>query len=85
MFTAAIDADQAWLSAVAVVNTVISLYYYLKVIAPTVLMDPDGPPQAARRFNPPLAAALGITAIATVGFGIAAQPLLEIADKATLL
>ena len=36
-FTAAIDADQAWLAAIAVVNTVVSLYYYLRVIAPAVL------------------------------------------------
>ena len=86
VFTAAIDADQAWLAAVAVVNTVISLYYYLKVIAPTVLADPGVPRRAAgRRFNPSLAGALAVTAIATVGFGIAAQPLLELAERATML
>src|ERR671919_716053 len=40
VFTAAIDADQAWLAAVAVVNTVVSLYYYVRVIAAAVLESP---------------------------------------------
>ncbi|MQA75956.1 MAG: NADH-quinone oxidoreductase subunit N [Solirubrobacterales bacterium] len=89
LFTAAIDADQAWLAVVAVVNTVISLYYYLRVIAPTVL---DGPAQAqAREVERPRAAAtplalvLGVTAVATVAFGIAAEPVLSLAERATML
>src|SRR5215212_6420162 len=41
LFRAAIDAHQAWLAAIAVVNTVISLYYYLRVIAPAVLERPS--------------------------------------------
>ena len=89
LFTAAIDADQAWLAAVAVVNTVISLYYYLRVIAPAVLdRQPDGakparaPSDARER---PLAAALAITGAATLAFGIAAEPLLRVAERASML
>jgi NADH-quinone oxidoreductase subunit N len=86
LFTAAIDADQAWLAAIAVVNTVVSLYYYLRVIAPAVL---DPPPAEARASavtsHRVLSTALAITAVATVAFGLVAEPLLRLADRATML
>ena len=86
VFRAAIDADQAWLAAIAVVNTVISLYYYLRVIAPTVLDGTaDAEPAAERRSHGALTAVLGITGVATVGFGLAAEPLLRLAERATML
>lgn len=87
VFTAAIDADQAWLAAVAVVNTVISLYYYLKVIGPTVLAQPSDDTSApgARRYSPALASALILMGVATVAFGVGAQPLLELAERSTML
>jgi NADH:ubiquinone oxidoreductase subunit 2 (subunit N) len=68
-----------------VVNTVISLYYYLRVIAPTFL-EPAPPVAAAPAgVRQPLAIALAVSAAATVGFGIAAEPLLDLADRATML
>ena len=82
VFTAAIDAGQAWLAAVAVVNTVISLYYYLRVIAPAVL-EPGA--RSAERPAAPLTAALALTTVATVAFGLAAEPLLRLAERATML
>jgi proton-translocating NADH-quinone oxidoreductase chain N len=89
LFTAAIDADQAWLAVVAVVNTVISLYYYLRVIAPTVL---DAAPAELTRVTAPagpaaapLAAVLAVTGVATLAFGVAAEPLLALAERATAL
>jgi proton-translocating NADH-quinone oxidoreductase chain N len=87
VFRAAIDADQAWLAAIAVVNTVISLYYYLRVIAPTVL-DRSSAPETPTPVGPShvaLTAALAITGLATVGFGVAAEPLLRLAERATML
>jgi NADH-quinone oxidoreductase subunit N len=89
LFTAAIDADQAWLAVVAIVNTVISLYYYLRVIAPTVL--DTAPPELTadgaqrQRATAPLAAVLGLTGVATLAFGVAAEPLLALAERATTL
>jgi NADH-quinone oxidoreductase subunit N len=87
VFTASIDAGQAWLAAIAVVNTVISLYYYLRVIAPAVLQPPPTaePTQAGTRGRGPLAAALAVATVATVGFGIVAEPLLRLADRATMI
>lgn len=89
LFKAAIDADQAWLAVVAVLNTVISLYYYLRVIAPAILDSPPATtgstPSPVPRPAPLLGVVLGLTAVATVGFGIVAQPLLELAERATML
>ena len=85
LFTAAIDADQTWLAVVAVVNTVISLYYYLKVIAPTVLDAPKPEPAAERAAAAPVAAVLLVTGLATLAFGVAAEPLLALAERATMI
>ncbi|MBA3326939.1 MAG: NADH-quinone oxidoreductase subunit N, partial [Solirubrobacterales bacterium] len=66
VFTAAIDAGQAWLAVVAVINTVISLFYYLRVIAPAVLdAGPDA--RAAPRLPaaPAISVALAIAAVTT--------------------
>jgi proton-translocating NADH-quinone oxidoreductase chain N len=84
VFRAAIDADQAWLAAIAVVNTVVSLYYYLRVIATSVLEQP-APEMIHRRPHGALTAALAATAVATVGFGVAAEPLLRLAERASML
>lgn len=90
VFTAAIDANQAWLAAIAVINTVISLYYYLRVIAPAILSP--APERAAARTAPvtyvgsgTLATALAATTIATVGVGIVAEPFLSLAERAVML
>jgi NADH-quinone oxidoreductase subunit N len=87
VFTAAIDAGQAWLAVVAVVNTVVSLYPYLRVIAPAVLQEPGGPdaPRRAVATGAPLGLALAVSTVATVGFGIAAEPLLMLAERSVML
>jgi NADH-quinone oxidoreductase subunit N len=86
VFKAAIDADQAWLAVVAIVNSVISLYYYLRVLAPTVLDRPvAGSRPAGRGRTPALSIGLGVSAVATALFGVAAEPLLDLAQRATML
>jgi NADH-quinone oxidoreductase subunit N len=87
VFAAAIDAGQAWLALVAVVNTVISLYPYLRVIGPAVLQEPQGPHPApgALEAGPALTVALAVATVATVGFGIVAEPLLTLAERSVTL
>ncbi|MFE2645661.1 NADH-quinone oxidoreductase subunit N [Streptomyces nigra] len=49
-FSAAFDGGYAWLAVVAAVNTVASLFYYLRWIAPAVLArGPDGDPGTTSR------------------------------------
>lgn len=81
VFRAAIDAGQAWLAVIAVVNTVISLYPYLRVISPTVLEPPpDG--VATVRSGLPLVSAAGVSTVGVVLVGVGAEPLLSVAQKA---
>jgi NADH-quinone oxidoreductase subunit N len=72
LFTAAIDAGYGWLAFVAVVNTVASVFYYLRVIAPAYLGDAPARPAT-------LGAASGATVVtaaaALVVTGVAAGPL----------
>lgn len=68
LFTAAVDADLSWLAAVAVLNTVLSLAYYLRVIAATHLREPAGDP--VHQFGGWSATATGLAVTATVGLGI---------------
>ncbi len=67
LFTAVIDADLGWLAALAVLNTVISLAYYLRVIAATHLQSPSGDPALLGRWT---STAAGLAITATVGLGI---------------
>jgi NADH-quinone oxidoreductase subunit N len=85
VFKAAIDAHQAWLAAIAVANTVVSLFYYLRVIAPTVLDRGDETAPPPTTTAAPLSAALALATIATVAFGLLAEPLLLLADHAKML
>lgn len=82
LFGATIDAGYTWLAVVAVVNTVISLAYYLRVLAPVYL-------EPAERRLPVLAPAAGAVAVAAgalvVVWGLAAEPLLAAFGRAQLL
>lgn len=49
IFVATIDGGYGWLAVVAVANTVLSLFYYLRVIAPMYLAD--APTAAHRRCS----------------------------------
>ena len=84
VFTAAIDADLAWLAVVAVINTVISLYYYLRVIAPAVLQPPPEDAPAPASAGLPLSSALAVSAVLTVAIGVAAEPILDLAGRSTV-
>ncbi len=80
IFNAAVQADLVWLAVLGVVNSVLSAYYYLRV----VLLMFVGEPAATGEVRPtPLLAA--VTAAATLGLlvvGVFPFPLLEAAERA---
>ena len=82
LFGATIDAGYTWLAVVAVVNTVVSLAYYLRVLVPVYLLPSE------RRF-PVLAPSAGAVAAGTAAlvliWGVAAEPLLAAFGRAELL
>ena len=74
LFAATIDAGYAWLALLAVANTVVSLYYYVRVVGPAYT---EAPLRALPRLGRWTATATGVTAVALVAGGLAAEPLLD--------
>lgn len=78
VFSAAIDGGMTWLAVLAALNTVASVFYYLRWIAPAYL----GAPADAAVLTP--AGTLGrvgayAAAVATLGIGVAGRLLLDLA------
>ncbi len=84
LFTAAIDGGYAWLAALAVVNTVVSLFYYLRVIGP-VYFEPSPAPEPAPVLGRWAAGAVGLASLGVVATGVVAEPLLAALRGAKLL
>ncbi len=82
LFGAAIDAGYTWLAVLAVANTVVSLAYYLRVIAPSYF-EPLGAPVPILGHWARLATLACGAAI--VVLGILAGPVLDRFDVAQLL
>lgn len=87
VFGAAIAGGQAWLAVIGIIATVISLYPYLRLIAPAILNPrPDRrPPVESPALGRVLGPALAISAGACLAFGVGAQPLLDVAEDSTAM
>lgn len=82
LFVVTIDGGYAWLAAVAAINTVISLFYYLRVVAKMYFPPAAGKPATLGRVA---GAGVYIGAAATAGFAIAAALFYDRLADATLL
>lgn len=85
VFTAAIDGGWSWLAALAVVNTVASVFYYLRWLAPTFLASP-APEQPELLEVAGRCTALGayVAAGASVALGLASGGVLALARSGLL-
>ncbi len=81
IFRAALDAGQLGLAVVGVVTSVISAYYYLRVVV--VMYMRSGEPET--RSEGWLNATIGVTALATFVFGILPGPILTLAENSAIL
>jgi NADH-quinone oxidoreductase subunit N len=73
VFTAAWDGGAAWLVVVAAVNTVASLFYYLRWIAPTFRTADTATVPTPERHGRPWAYGAAVTAaVCTLGLGLGA-------------
>lgn len=82
LFVATIDAGYSWLALLAVVNTVVSLFYYLRVAA-TMYFDPAPRPVPVLGSSAAVGVAVAVTA--TVVVGILSGPLLSRFMQAQML
>ncbi|MEQ9079006.1 MAG: proton-conducting transporter membrane subunit [Sandaracinaceae bacterium] len=64
LFAATLEAGYGWL---AVINTVISAFYYLRVIPPMYLEPPEG---EVALLGPPSAVAIAALALVATGLGV---------------
>ena len=81
MFRAVIDAGLVWLAIVGVVTSLVSAYYYLRVVV--VMYMKSGEPET--RSEGWLNATIGFTALATLVLGLLPGPVLAWAEQARLL
>jgi len=78
LFAAAVEAGYIWLVLIAVINSAISLYYYMRVVM--VMYMRELPPQGlAMSESPALYLGLFLAAAATLLLGIFPGPVLEFA------
>jgi NADH-quinone oxidoreductase subunit N len=83
IFMAAIQAQLYWLAVAGVVNVVISLVYYARVIVHMFMREQET--EVTDVMSIPLNIALGVSAVATIGLGIFPQAILGSIDLLTSL
>jgi NADH-quinone oxidoreductase subunit N len=78
LFSAAIDAHYYWLAVIGVLNSAISLYYYIRIVVfMYVKKETIGSEPAT---TTPLAIVLGVAVAATLVFGLYPRLLFEVAE-----
>jgi NADH-quinone oxidoreductase subunit N len=81
VFMAAMKQGYFTLVLIAMINVLISLYYYLLILKAAYLLKPDTA-SAELRISPPLKLLTGLLILAMLGLGIYPAILLEVAEAA---
>ena len=81
LFGAAIDAGEIWLVVIAVANSAISAYYYLRVVV-FMWISEDEPAGSPITLGPAMSLALGIAVLGTLVLGVYPQALFSEAQSA---
>jgi NADH-quinone oxidoreductase subunit N len=79
---AGIDAGLTWLVVVAVVSSVISAFFYLRVLVVAYLQDPADAAEPVAGRATALGIALGLAGLVTVAIGLAPEVLITAARTA---
>jgi NADH-quinone oxidoreductase subunit N len=82
VFLSAIEAGLTWLVVVAVISSVISAFFYLRVLVVAYLQEPAAEAEAAPVRAPALGLALGLAGALTVVIGLAPEALISAARTA---
>ncbi len=80
IFNAAVQSDLVWLAIVGVLNTVVSAFYYLRVVSHMYLAP--APAEGDIRPGPWLATALAVTGLGVLVVGIVPTPMIDAAQRA---
>jgi NADH-quinone oxidoreductase subunit N len=82
VFLAGIEAGLTWLVVVAVISSVISAFFYLRVLVVAYLQEPAAEAEPAAGPGPALGLALGLAGVVTVAIGLAPEVLVSAARTA---
>ncbi|HTI32199.1 MAG TPA: proton-conducting transporter membrane subunit, partial [Miltoncostaea sp.] len=77
LFGSAVDNDLTWLAIVGAVGSMVSLGYYLRVVAVAWMPAPDGGPRKLLTIPGPVALATVASGVAIVAVALFASPLLD--------
>jgi NADH-quinone oxidoreductase subunit N len=80
LFGAAIDAKLYTLAMIGVLNSAVSLYYYIRIVVFMYLKKETAGSEPI--FSPAMGLALGVAVVATLVFGVYPKLLFELADAA---
>ena len=80
VFSAAVKADLLWLAIVGVLNSVVSAYYYLRVVR--VMYLAPAPSEEKVPSSPVFRIALGVSVLGILVVGVVPGPLLRLAEIA---
>ncbi len=78
LFSAAIDAHWYWLAVIGVLNSAISLYYYIRVVVFMYVKNETMGSEPVR--SAPLTVALAVAVVMTLALGVYPRLLFELAD-----
>ena len=81
LFGAAIDAGFIWLAVIAVANSALSIYYYIRVVV-FMRINQEEPVGSPIVIGPAMRVALGVALLGTVVLGLYPQFLFEQAETA---
>jgi NADH-quinone oxidoreductase subunit N len=81
IFSAAVRAGMIWLTVIGVMNSFVSVYFYLRVIKVS-FFDIAEDPFVKARISPSLILALALTVIGTLGIGFFPHQLLRLSQAA---
>ena len=83
LFNAAVSSDLVWLAVVGVLNSVVSAYYYLRVVK-TMFLTPAESEEAKEgiAYSSPVFIAVAVSAIGILLIGVLPGPLFEITESA---
>jgi NADH-quinone oxidoreductase subunit N len=78
LFLAAVDGHLGWLAIIGVITSVISAFFYLRVIVDMTMREPES--ETPGRIYPALVTTLAVTALGTLVLGLWPGPWLQMAQ-----
>jgi len=85
VFSAALQSNLVWLVIIAVVNSAIAAYYYLRIIVVMYMRNAREGAPPVEHVSAPLGVALALTAVATIYLGVLPGRVLDYASRAAAL